>query len=67
MAQVMLQRLLSQEPIVKLQNAFHDPYDTVVATARTCYSSKVIYPEDVRKDERARARRDVIAEGIYNW
>ncbi len=61
----MLRQLLSQEPIVKLQNAFHDPYDTVVATARTCYSSKVIYPEDVRKDERARERRDAIAESIY--
>ena len=61
----MIKQLLSQEPIVELVNAFSNPYDTVVATARTCYSPRVIYPEDVRKDDRARARRDAIAESIY--
>src|SRR5207247_3435576 len=41
------------------------PYDNAVATARTCYSSKMIYAEDVSKDEAARLRRDSIARSIY--
>lgn len=57
--------LLSPEPIVVLENAFQHPYDNAVATARTCYSSKVIRSEDVSKDELARSRRDVIAQSIY--
>ena len=53
------------EPVVRLVNAFDLPYDNAVATARTCYSPKVIYAEDVRKDEAARLRRDAIAKSIY--
>ncbi len=53
------------EPVVKLINAFDSPYDNSVATARTCYSSRVIYADDVRKDESTRQRRDSIAKSIY--
>ena len=54
---------LSPEPVVvHLENAFQRPYDNAVATARTCYSSKVITAEDVSKDEPTRARRDAIAQ-----
>ncbi len=56
---------LTPEPVVTLENAFSQPYNNAVATARTCYSSKVIHPGDVDKDEQTRARRDAIAEGIY--
>ena len=53
------------EPVVILENAFQDPYNNSVATARTCYSSQVIHAEDVSKDEAARPRRDAIAQSIY--
>src|SRR5882672_7097267 len=60
------QRLtLSPEPVVILENAFQDPYNNAVATARTCYSSQVIHSGDVSKDDLTRARRDVIAQSIY--
>ncbi len=52
-------------PKVTLTNGFVEPYDNAVATARTCYSSRVITPEDVRKDEKSRALRDRIAQETY--
>ena len=55
----------SPEPEVRLVNAFHSPYDNAVATARTCYSSTVVYPQEVGKDEKARERRDAIAQSTY--
>lgn len=55
----------SEEPKVTLVNSFHEPFNNAVATARTCYSSRVITPEDVAKDEKAIALRDRIAESIY--
>jgi thymidylate synthase ThyX len=57
--------LISPEPLVTLSNTFHDPYNNAVATARTCYSSKVITAADVSKDEQTRARRDTIAQSTY--
>lgn len=60
-----LKKTLSPEPVVELINAFTRPYDNAVATARTCYSPRVIYPDDVSKDEAARLRRDAIASSIY--
>src|SRR5205809_2329739 len=57
--------ILSPDPIVILENAFQDPYNNAVATARTCYSSEVVHSDDVSKDEGARLRRDVIARSIY--
>src|SRR3954468_21206565 len=56
---------LSPPPKVTLTNGFLEPYDNAVATARTCYSSRVITPSDVRKDEKARALRDRIAQETY--
>lgn len=55
----------SPEPEVRLVNAFNLPYDNAVATARTCYSSSVVYAEDVNKDAAARQKRDAIARSIY--
>ncbi len=56
---------VTPRPEVRLVNAFASPYDNAVATARTCYSSKIIYAEDVGKDEVSRGRRDVIAKSIF--
>jgi flavin-dependent thymidylate synthase len=53
------------EPFVQLVNAFRDPLNNAVATARTCYSPRVIYPEDVGRDEKTRAQRDAIADSTY--
>ena len=56
---------ISPEPVVKLENYFKDAFDNAVATARTCYSSRVVTSEEVHKDEKSRERRDEIAESIY--
>jgi thymidylate synthase ThyX len=52
-------------PSVRLTNGFVEAFDNSVATARTCYAPRVITPEDVRKDEKARALRDRIARETY--
>jgi len=57
--------LFGLEPIVRLENYFLQPYNLAVATARTCYSSKVIGVADVDRDDKAREQRDRIAESIY--
>ena len=56
---------LDPAPEVELVNWFDDPYDNAVATARTCYSSRVVYPEQVSKTAEARELRDRIAESTY--
>ena len=55
----------SPTPIVRLVNGFDRPFDNAIATARTCYSSRVITAEEVGADEASRARRDVIARSTY--
>jgi len=50
---------------VSLVNGFGEPYDNAVATARTCYNSRIITSAEVRKDEKARALRDRIAQETY--
>lgn len=52
-------------PSIKLLNWFAQPYNNAVATARTCYSSRVIYPEEVAENEDRRKQRDSIAASIY--
>lgn len=56
---------LSPLPIVQLVGHFDQPYNNAIAAARTCYSSRVITPEDVDKNEKTRAQRDAIAASIY--
>ncbi|MEE8409325.1 MAG: FAD-dependent thymidylate synthase [Myxococcota bacterium] len=55
----------SASPVVRLVNTFAEPFNNAIATARTCYSSRVIEPHDVDKDDRARAQRDAIAQSTY--
>lgn len=58
-------QLCSKQPSVKLVKAFLDPYNNAVATARTCYSSRIISDADVQKDEKSRILRDNIAQSTY--
>ncbi|MGE5413723.1 MAG: FAD-dependent thymidylate synthase, partial [Syntrophomonadaceae bacterium] len=54
---------LSAPPGVRLVHAFDRPYENVVATARTCYSSKGIVSED--QASARPERRDALAKSIY--
>src|SRR6266852_8451814 len=53
----------SPPPRVRLVNAFARPFENVVATARTCYSSKGIVTED--QASARPERRDALARSIY--
>src|SRR3954466_3434334 len=55
----------SPPPKARLTNGFTEAYDNSVATARTCYSSRIVSTQDVRKDDQARALRDRIAKETY--
>jgi len=57
--------LRSAPPVVRLENSFAEPFNNAIATARTCYSSKVISAADVVKDARSIALRDEIAKSTY--
>ncbi len=57
---------VSPLPKVRLVKGFgSDAFDNAVATARTCYSSRVIQTAEVAKDERAVALRDRIAKETF--
>ncbi len=57
---------LSPPPKVTLVKGFgSDAFDNAIATARTCYSSRIITAEEVRRDERAVELRDRIAQETY--
>lgn len=57
---------LSPPPKVTLVKGFGgDAFDNAVATARTCYSSRVITTAEVSKDDKAVALRDRIAEETF--
>ena len=56
---------ITPEPVVRLENYFQEPYNLAIATARTCYSSRVISAGDVAKDEQASDQGNRIAESIY--
>ena len=53
----------SPRPRVRLVHAFERPFENVVATARTCYSSKGIVTED--QASARPERRDALAKSIY--
>jgi flavin-dependent thymidylate synthase len=53
----------SPPPRVRLVHAFERPFENVVATARTCYSSKGIITED--QASARPERRDALARSIY--
>ena len=65
MATSTIEQKITPEPVVRLANYFQEPYNLAVATARTCYSSRVVETSDVARDAAARAQRDRIAESTY--
>src|ERR1700737_4802162 len=46
------QTLETAAPKVTLRNAFAHPFDSAIAAARTCYSSRLINPEEVTDKQR---------------
>jgi len=54
--------LRSEAPRVSLTKAFSTPLDNAVATARTCYSSRLVTDDDVRRNL---PLRDRIASSTY--
>jgi len=42
----------SAAPRVTLRNAFAHPYDSAIAAARTCYSPRIIAPEEITEKQR---------------
>lgn len=61
-----MKALLSEVPLVTLTKSFTQPYDNAIATARTCYSSKIIFDADVSKNDSAKELRDKIAKSTYD-
>lgn len=60
------QRFLSAAPRVRLEKAFESPFKNVIATARTCYSSKGIVSDGTIQLEMFGESRDKeIARSIY--
>ena len=55
----------SPAPRVRLVNAFDQPFNNAVATARTCYARRIVHPADVDRDDPRRAQRDAIAASTY--
>src|SRR5262249_40934490 len=55
----------SPAPIVRLTNGVVEALHQPPATARACDSPRIVRPEDVRKDDKARALRDRIARETY--
>jgi thymidylate synthase ThyX len=47
-----MEAIRTGEPVVTLRNAFTRPYDGAIAAARTCYSPRVIGPEEVTDGQR---------------
>lgn len=63
---------LSSPATIELVNIFQEPYNNAVATARTCYASKIIDVDNVKgvglppdKQAQREAQRDRIAESTY--
>lgn len=56
-----MERFISPAPVVKLEKAFSNPFNNLIATARTCYSGKGIVAEDSITEDRRR-----LAKSIYN-
>ncbi|MEW5853913.1 MAG: FAD-dependent thymidylate synthase [Myxococcota bacterium] len=52
-------------PKVSLVQVPEQPFNTAIAAARTCYSSRVITAQDVTATEQSRAQRDSIAQSTF--
>jgi thymidylate synthase ThyX len=61
----MSERFLSAEPDVRLTKAFSSPFRNIIATARTCYSSKGIVPEEAVDERWQGLARDLYHAGHH--
>ncbi|MGH9728986.1 MAG: FAD-dependent thymidylate synthase [Candidatus Acidiferrales bacterium] len=52
MPAVPFEQIETAVPRVTLRNAFAHPYDSAIAAARTCYSSRIIAPEEITEKQR---------------
>lgn len=55
----------SPSPIVRLTQGFDRPLDNAIATARTCYSPRIVETSEVSASDRALALRDRLAAETY--
>lgn len=56
---------MATTPKVQLVNFFDQPFNNAIATARTCYSSRVIMPNEVAATPEKKQQRNQIAESIF--
>src|SRR5688572_27167903 len=47
-----MEEIRTGPPAVTLRNAFARPYDGAIAAARTCYSPRVVNPEEITPGQR---------------
>src|SRR3970282_298720 len=45
-------RLETTQPRVTLRNYFEKPFDSAIAAARTCYSTRIISPDEITEKQR---------------
>src|SRR3990170_6059017 len=60
-----MDRLLSSEPIVKLEKAFSNPFNNRIGTARTCYSGKGIISEDSITEDYKKLAKSIYKAGHH--
>src|SRR4030066_1422826 len=60
-----MNHFLSPEPIVKLEKAFSNPFNNLIATARTCYSGKGIISEDSITEDYKKLAKSIYKAGHH--
>src|SRR3972149_513397 len=61
----MEKELKSPEPLVKLRNSFKTPTRDAVAAAKTCYSPRIISPENLTDDDIAEVGKTTYVGGHH--
>lgn len=57
--------LLTGEPVIKLVAYTEKPYDLAIAGARTCYSPKLVFPNEVDDSHRQRIGKSIYEAGHH--
>ncbi|MBI4443663.1 MAG: FAD-dependent thymidylate synthase, partial [Acidobacteria bacterium] len=53
------------QPRVTLRNCFQKPFDSAIAAARTCYSNRVVSPEEITEKQRTTIGAATFAGGHH--
>lgn len=64
-AEELLQRVLTGEPVVKLVAQTDKPYDLAVASAKTCYSPNLYFADQVTEGQRERIGKSIYEAGHH--